>query len=55
VTSRETDLADRREHKRQVDANLAEARRGQDRLRALADAEVPDAHGDQPTPNRGRS
>jgi hypothetical protein len=53
MSSAETDRADRRERERFIDQALAESRRGRDRLRDRADAEVPDAHGDQPTPNVG--
>jgi hypothetical protein len=53
MSSRETDLADRRQRERQLDANLAQARAGKDRLRDRTDAEVPDAYGDRPTPNVG--
>jgi hypothetical protein len=42
MTSRETDLRDRRERERYVDRNLAEARAGRDRLRDLADQEAPE-------------
>jgi hypothetical protein len=42
VTSRETDVRDRRERERYVDRNLAEARAGRDRLRDLADEPTPE-------------
>jgi hypothetical protein len=42
VSSKETDLADRRERERQIDANLREARQGKDRLRVLADEPAPE-------------
>jgi hypothetical protein len=42
VTSRETDVRDRRERERYVDRNLAEARAGRDRLRDLADEPAPE-------------
>lgn len=42
MTSKETDLRDRRERERQLDRNLAEARAGKDRLRDLADQEAPE-------------
>jgi hypothetical protein len=42
VTSRETDVRDRRERERYVDRNLAEARAGRDRLSDLADEPAPE-------------
>jgi hypothetical protein len=42
MSSKETDLADRAERQRQLDANLREARQGRDRLRDLADQEAPE-------------
>jgi hypothetical protein len=53
VTSKQSDLADRAERERQLEAALTADRQGRDRIRRLADREVPDAHGDQPTPNVG--
>jgi hypothetical protein len=54
MTSRETDRVDRRQRERQLDANLAQARAGQDRLGNAADQPPPDR--DQyatGTPNAG--
>jgi hypothetical protein len=42
MSSKETDLADRAERQRQLDANLREARQGRDLLRDLADQEAPE-------------
>jgi hypothetical protein len=42
MSSKETDLADRAERQRQLDAHLREARQGRDRLRDLADQEAPE-------------
>jgi hypothetical protein len=42
VSSAETDQADRRERERWIDRNLAEARAGRDRLRAMADEPAPE-------------
>jgi len=52
MSSKDTDLADRRQRERQLDANLAEARAGQDRLRRLADTPPPESPS-AATPNRG--
>jgi hypothetical protein len=52
MSSAESDLADRRVKERQLDANLAQAREGHDRLRRLADREVETALVAD-TPNRG--
>jgi hypothetical protein len=54
VSSAETDRCDRVERERLIEQALADDRRGRSRIRDRADTEVPDAHGDQPTPNRGR-
>ena len=53
MTSRETDIADRRQRERQLDQALADDRRGRDRLRDMADQPAPwrDA-GHLDTPNR---
>lgn len=48
MTSRATDLADRRQRQRQVDSNLAEARAGKSRLRDQADMQQEPSHGDPP-------
>jgi hypothetical protein len=53
VSSAETDRRDRRERERQLEANLAEARRGHDRLRDAADVPAPDKFG-RDTPNTYR-
>lgn len=42
MSSAETDRQDRRERERYIDRNLAEARQGTDRLRALADEPAPE-------------
>jgi hypothetical protein len=42
MPSKETDLADRRERERWLEANLREARQGQDRLRSMADEPAPE-------------
>jgi hypothetical protein len=47
MTSRETDIADRRAREQRVRRNLAEARAGRDRLRQLADQPPPDRDDDR--------
>jgi hypothetical protein len=47
MSSAETDRCDRAERDRHTDRALAEARGGRDRLRDLADQEVPPSHGDK--------
>jgi hypothetical protein len=42
MSSKQTDLADRRQRERQLEANLAQARAGRDRLRDLADEPAPE-------------
>lgn len=42
MSSKETDLADRRAREQYVNANLAQAREGKDRLRDLADEPAPE-------------
>jgi hypothetical protein len=42
MTSRESDLADWAAREQYVDRNLAEARAGRDRLRAMADEPAPE-------------
>jgi hypothetical protein len=42
MSSKETDLADRRVRERQIDAALAADRAGRDRLRAMADEPAPE-------------
>jgi hypothetical protein len=53
MSSKTTDLADRRQKQRQVDANLAEARAGKSRLRDMADQKLEPSHGERSkdTPN----
>lgn len=57
MSSAETDRADRRERNRHTDSSLAEDRQGRDRLRNLADQEVPPSHGDRSanTPGTNRT
>jgi hypothetical protein len=44
MSSAETDRRDRPERNQHTDRTLAEARAGRDRLRELADQEVPPSH-----------
>ena len=44
MSSKETDQADRRQRDRAADAALSADRAGRDRLRQLADEEVPSSH-----------
>jgi hypothetical protein len=45
MSSAETDRADRRQREKLTDQALDDDRQGRDRLRRLADAEVPPSHG----------
>ena len=59
MSSKETDQADRRQRNRLTDAALAADRAGRDRLRELADQEVPPSHREDDglpntSPGRGR-
>ena len=45
MSSRETDLADRRQRDRAADAALQADRQGRDRLADRADLQVPPSHG----------
>jgi hypothetical protein len=42
MSSKETDLADRGQRQRQLEANLAQARAGTSRIRDMADVPAPD-------------
>jgi hypothetical protein len=42
VSSKDSDLADRRAREAWIAANLAEARQGMDRIRAMADEPAPE-------------
>lgn len=48
MSSKQSDLADRRDRNRLTDQALAEGRRGRDRIRDRADVQLEPSHGDPP-------